>query len=799
MVHDHGDVGSWETGCESLSPLVCGGIAFERGRTATEPICERYMTTMDDNTRDVEHGIDRTNEQPEPDLDLLGSIRRRTFLGGMASGAAMLAGVGNVSAAAADPREVEALDRGVVAVQTNEGVLVRWRLLGTDPNGIGFNLYRDGQQVNSSLITGSTNYVDPNGSTGSTYTVAPVIDGTEQTESDPADVWQDNYIDIPLNSPGDNYHPNDCSVGDLTGDGSYDIVVKWSGTTKDNAQDGYTDPHIFDAYTLEGEHLWRIDLGINVRAGAHYAPFLVYDFDGDGIAEFVVRTADGTTDDAGTVIGDPNADWRNDSGRILEGTEYMTVFDGATGEEIVTTDFRPARGDICRWGDCYGNRGDRFLAGVAYLNGQYPSIVMARGYYELTELAAFDFRDGGLSQRWFFSSGDSGNEGYGGQGAHSLSIADVDDDGFDEIIYGAAVIDHDGTGLHTTGFNHGDALHCSDFVPSRDGQEIFMPHEWGGMGATMRDAETGELLWNVDNDDDVARGVAANIDSMHPGAEAWASNGIGFREGGSGDWISDAPGSYNFVTWWTGDLQRELTDHDWQGDGIGYPKLDKWDSDAQQLNRVEDFPGTLSNNWTKGNPCLQADILGDWREEVIWRRDDDQALRLFVTPFETNHRLYTLMHDTQYRTAVAWQNVAYNQPPHPSFFVGENMDAPPTPNIVAVGDGNGGDGGDDDDNGGSTGPISTGTYQITNVNSGKALDVADSSTDDGANVQQYDYWGGENQQWYVEETSDGSYRIENVNSGKVMDVDAASTDDGANVLQWADNGGANQRWYFDSV
>ncbi|WP_415383246.1 RICIN domain-containing protein [Halosimplex sp. TS25] len=759
----------------------------------------------------------------------------------------MLAGLGNASAQSAPgPREAETLDRGVVAVQTDDGVLVRWRLLGTDPDGIGFNLYRDGQQVNDSPITGSTNYVDQNGSTGSTYTVAPVIDGTEEAESDPADVWQDNYTDIPLNSPGDNYSPNDCSVGDLTGDGSYDIVVKWSGTTKDNAQEGDTDPHIFDAYTLEGEHLWRIDLGINVRAGAHYAPFLVYDFDGDGNAEFVVRTADGTTDDAGTVIGDPDADWRNDAGRILEGPEYLTVFDGATGEEIVTTDYQPARGDVSDWGDDYGNRVDRFLAGVAYLDGEHPSIVMTRGYYEKTMLAAYDFRDGQLSTRWIFDSDDSGNGRYAGQGAHSLSVADVDDDGFDEIVYGACVIDHDGTGLHTTGWNHGDALHCSDFVPSRDGQEIFMPHEWGGMGATMRDAETGELLWNADvaQDTDVGRGVAGNIDSTHPGAEAWASNGIGLREGGSGDRISGAPGgSLNFVTWWTGDLQRELTDHDWQGDGIGYPWLGEWDPDAQQVNRLEDFPGTLSNNWTKGTPCLQADVLGDWREEVIWRRDDDQALRLFVTPFETNNRLYTLMHDTQYRTAVAWQNAGYNQPPHPSFFVGENMEDPPTPNIVTVGDGDTGDG-DDDDDSGSTNPISTGTYQITNVNSGKALDAAGSS--DGSNVQQYDYWGGENQQWYVEETSAGSYRIENVDSGKVLDVasqstddganlqvyedwegdnqrwtiredasgeyaleavhsgkvadvDAASTDDGANVIQWSDNGGDNQRWTFESV
>ncbi|WP_335343077.1 fibronectin type III domain-containing protein [Halomontanus rarus] len=653
-----------------------------RPRDGDEPIPSREPNDRandgsDDDEYQFSNRVDTTRDRDRS----RSRLRRRTFLGGLASSAALLAVPGSAQQASGPAREMENLDRGVVAVQTDDGVLVRWRLLGTEPDGIGFNLYRDGQRVNGSPITSSTNYVDPDGSTGSTYTVAPIVGGTEGEASEPADVWENNYLDIPLNRPGEEYTPNDCSVGDLTGDGSYDVVVKWTGESNDNAHDGYTDPVILDAYTLAGDHLWRIDLGINVRAGAHYTQFLVYDFDGDGVAELVVRTADGTTDATGTVIGDPDADWRNDTGRILEGPEYLTVFDGSTGEELVTTDFEPARGDICSWGDCYGNRGERFLAGVAYLDGERPSIVQCRGYYERTALAAFDFRDGELTQRWHFDSADGWGE-YAGQGNHQLSIADVDGDGYDEIVYGACVIDHDGTGLHSTGWNHGDALHCGDLIPSRGGLEIFMPHESGPHGATMRDAETGEPLWTVEASGDVGRGVAGNIDPTRPGAEAWASNGVGLREGGSGDRIADAPGPKNSLVWWKGDLKRELLDDTWIGE---------WDPGAQSVSTVADFSGVGSNNGTKANACLSGDILGDWREEVLLRRDDNEALRLFVTPYETNHRLYTLMHDSQYRTAIAWQNVAYNQPPHPSFYVGEDMDEPPTPNIDLVGAGEDGD------------------------------------------------------------------------------------------------------------
>ncbi|WP_247004407.1 rhamnogalacturonan lyase [Halosolutus gelatinilyticus] len=607
---------------------------------------------------------------------------------------------------------MESLDRGLVAVPTEDGVLVRWRLFGTDPDDLGFHVYRDGKRVNNKPITDSTNFLDHEGTTDSAYAVRSVGNGraggdrkTGKSDRKPGmsksvEVWDEQYKEIPLNKPdpveGEDgetvtYHANDASVGDLTGDGTLDIVQKWTpSNAKDNSQSGHTSDVLLDGYTLEGEHLWRINLRQNIRAGAHYTPFVVYDFDGDGKAELAVRTADGTTDGIGTVIGDPDADYANEDGYILEGPEYLTVFDGESGEALATTDFEPARGDVCDWGDCYGNRADRFLAGVAYLDGERPSIVMTRGYYEKSMLAAWDFRDGELEIRWIFDSTE-GNEEYEGQGNHQLATADVDGDGKDEIVYGAAVIDHDGTGLYSTGWNHGDALHVSDFDPSREGLEVFMPHEWGPYGATFRDAETGELLWGVEGEGDIGRGLIADIDPNYEGAEAWA--GIPLSDDDIGLWSAqgeqiseNAVDSMNFGIWWTGDLHRELLDHDFLGWDAGYGVgwIKKWNPETGELDPLESFEGTRSNNSSKGTPCLSGDLLGDWREEVIWRTEDSEALRLYATPHETDHRLYTLLHNPQYRTAIAWQNAGYNQPPWPSYFLGHGMDEPPKPDIELV-------------------------------------------------------------------------------------------------------------------
>ncbi|WP_408960703.1 rhamnogalacturonan lyase [Natrinema sp. 74] len=642
---------------------------------------------------------------------------------------------------------MESLDRGLVAVPVEDGVLVRWRLLGTEPIDLGFHVFRNGERVNNKPITESTNFLDPDGTTESTYAVRPVgfgrigerdhdewewsdwerdrhdreydewewrdgemgrhrreYDGNDDDRkpgmSKSVEVWDNQYKEIPLNKPDPvesedgetiTYHANDASVGDLTGNGTLDIVQKWTPSDAGDNLPGHRSDVLLDGYTMEGEHLWRINLGQNIRAGPHYTPFAVYDFDGDGTAELAVRTSDGTTDGTGTVIGDPDADYTNEDGFVLEGPEYLTVFDGETGEALATEDFEPARGDVCDWGDCYGNRVDRFLAGAAYLDGERPSILMTRGYYEKTMLAAWDFRDDELEIRWIFDSTD-GNQEYEGQGNHQLTTADVDGDGKDEIVYGACVIDHDGTGLYSTGWNHGDALHVGDFDPGRDGLEVFQPHESGPYGMTFRDAGTGELLWGVEGEGDIGRGLIADIDPNYDGAEAWA--GIPLSDGGLGTWSAsgeriseNSVNSINFGIWWTGDLHRELLDHDFLGydeGGYGHGWIKKWNSETEELELLRSFDGTRSNNGSKGTPCLSGDILGDWREEVIWRTDDSETLRLYATPYETDHRLHTLLHDSQYRTALAWQNAGYNQPPWPSYFLGHGMDDPPKPDIELV-------------------------------------------------------------------------------------------------------------------
>lgn len=566
------------------------------------------------------------------------------------------------------------LDRGLVAVWTDDGVFLSWRLLGTEPFDLGFHVYRGGVRITAEPITNSTNYLDREGTIDDQYYVAPVLGGVELAPSETVLVWQQNYLSIPLSRPADGvtpvgeryrYSANDGSAADLDGDGRYEIILKWDpSNSKDNAHDGYTGNVYIDAYTLDGEMLWRIDLGRNIRAGAHYTQFIVYDLDLDGKAELVVKTADGTVDGEGNVIGDPNADYRNANGRILTGPEYLTVFDGETGRALATIDYKPPRGSVGSWGDGYGNRSDRFLAGVAYLDGVRPSVIMARGYYTRTVLVAYNWENGELKEVWTFDTND-GLYTWTGQGNHQLSVADVDYDGKQEIIYGAITIDHDGRGLYNTRLGHGDALHVADHDPDRVGLEIWAVHESvpHQAGMNLRDARTGEVLWGKPTDYDVGRGVAANIDPRYRGSETWASRSLLMDI--DGNEISRTVPTMNFAIWWDGDLQRELLD------GTTISKYD-WERDA--IVTLLSPRGVASNNGSKATPTLQADLFGDWREEVIWRSEDSSELRIYTTTDLTEHRLYTLMHDPMYRVAIAWQNVAYNQPPHPSFYVGEDME-----------------------------------------------------------------------------------------------------------------------------
>ncbi|MER5526364.1 rhamnogalacturonan lyase [Streptomyces sp. NPDC002677] len=586
-------------------------------------------------------------------------------------------------AEAATARQVEALDRGVVSVHTDAGNLVSWRWLGTDPDNVSFNVYRAGTKVNSTPVTGSTDYFHAGAPAQADYTVRAIVNGVEQADSVHAIQFRTGYKDVPITPPAGGttpdgvsytYEANDASVGDLDGDGQPDFVLKWQPTdAKDNSQSGYTGDTILDGVRLDGTRLWRIDLGRNIRSGAHYTQFQVYDYDGDGKAEIATKTADGTVDGTGTVIGSASADYRNSSGYVLSGPEYLTMFNGQTGKAMGTVDYVPARGTVSSWGDSYGNRVDRFLAGTAYLDGSRPSLIMARGYYTRTVIAAWDWRNGAFTRRWTFDTNSSTNtgKGYDGQGNHQLSVADVDADGRDEIVYGSMAVDDNGNGLWTTKNGHGDAMHVGDLDPSRPGLEEFKVDEDSSKPSSwMADAKTGQVLWSTAPNGDNGRGVSGDIWAGSPGAESWSSRADGVRDPKGTVVASRKPSSINFLSWWDGDPVRELLDD---------THIDKYGTTAD--TRLLTASDVHSDNSTKATPSLSGDILGDWREEVVWPTTDNTALRIYSTPYETSTKITTLLHDTQYRTALAWQNTAYNQPPHPSFFIGDGMGTAPRPTV----------------------------------------------------------------------------------------------------------------------
>jgi rhamnogalacturonan endolyase len=595
-------------------------------------------------------------------------------------------------------RYMENLNRGIVAVRTSASeVLISWRILGNEYSAEAtYNLYRGSALIASNLSV--SNYIDNTGSDYS-YSVVAVINGTEQKLSSSVTPWSSFYKTIPLSRPNGGttpdgisytYEPNDASIGDIDGDGDYELVLKWQPTNaRDNASSGYTGNTILDGLEMDGTLLWRIDLGINIRSGAHYTQFMVYDLDGDGDAEVACKTADGTVDGVGNVIGDGNADYRNSSGYILSGPEYLTIFSGASGRAMETVSYLPARGTVSDWGDSYGNRVDRFLACIAYLDGEEPSLVMCRGYYTRCVLVAWDYRSGNLTRRWTFDSDNSGNSAYAGQGAHSISVGDVDNDGKDEIMYGACAIDNDGRGLYSTGYGHGDATHLADINPNSNGLEFFMCHESANgstiPGLSMRNAGTGSMNWTVSANGDIGRCLTMDIDPNYYGYECWGSDGSGIHDAYGNVITTTYPTStgggtsYNFGIWWDGDVLREILDR---------TVINKWDYNNQSTNRMVTLYNynVSSNNSTKYNPCLMADMMGDWREEVIYRSSDNNSLVLFTTPYSTSQRMYTLMHDPQYRLSIAWQNTGYNQPPHLGFYFGHGMGTPPDPNIQIVGE-----------------------------------------------------------------------------------------------------------------
>ncbi|WP_437758581.1 rhamnogalacturonan lyase [Sorangium sp. So ce1389] len=590
---------------------------------------------------------------------------------------------GVTPAAAAGHVTLENLCRGVVAVRSGDGNFISWRLMGYEDPSIGFNVYRDGTKVNDTPITDSTNYFDSGAPGGAKYTVRAVIDGAEQGDSantrdgdSGTPTWERNYLTIPLDTP-DDYEAGDASPGDLDGDGDYELVVKEQNSPRDPSQDGRTGQPKLAAYDTDGTFLWRIDLGINIRESEHTTPFVVYDLDGDGRAEIAVKTAPGTRDGKGAFLhtgpaadDDDARDYRNGAGKILSGPEYLTVFSGVDGSELATIEYH-APITSGSFGDNNGNRSDRYNATLAFLDdsGQ-PSAVMQRGYYARMTFGAYNYRDGRLSLMWSFDSSASGNGAYSGKGVHSVMAADTDGDLRQEIIPGAATIGPDGRGKCAVSFyGHGDAIHVADLVPSRPGLEVFQPTEADGVPSYfVRDAETCELLWRGPNSDGEGpgRGAADDISPDNPGGEAW-TNTAGLFNAADGRNIGARPRQVNFLIWWDGDESRELLDGNtvtsFDGEGRGFSAS-----------------GCTSINGSKSVPTLSADLFGDWREEVVFLCGD--SLRIYTTDQITRRRIYTLMHDPQYRANVSAQNATYNQPPHTSFHIGDGMREPPRPNIT---------------------------------------------------------------------------------------------------------------------
>ena len=632
--------------------------------------------------------------------------------------------------------QLENLGRGLVVSRASKGNFISWRLLATDDASTTFDVLRDGILLKGN-INKSTNHTDALGTVNHKYQVVTKVNGEPVDTTAAVAPWGDVYYQLHLDLPtanGYTYSPNDCSVGDVDGDGEYELFVKWDpSNSKDNSLSGITGNVYLDCYKVDWSQggigttptkLWRVDLGVNIRAGAHYTQFMVYDFDGDGRAEMMCKTGPGSKDGTDNYVSAAGTDskilecnntktWRNSGGKIDGGYEFLTVFEGLTGKALHTVFYKPNRNATTigtestgtfNWDDrsgktdkaSYGNRGERYLAAVAHLDGegQNASAVFVRGYYTYAYLWAVTFDGKELKDKWYHSSHStsqykvtdaegntqsynapaatrgSGSRTMYGNGNHNLSVADVDGDGADEIIWGSAALDHDGTLLYATGYGHGDAIHLADHNPDRPGLEVFEIHEGSPYGWDLHDAATGEILFKATGSDDNGRGMAGQFSADHRGSFFSSANDRQQRSAVTGAVISTGQTSTNFRIYWDGDLQEELFDGG---------KIDKWTGSGTSRLYINgknpyDYNASSTCNGSKSTPNLQADILGDWREELIlWSSNDNSTLNVFTTNTSSNFRVPTLMHDHTYRMGVAWQNVAYNQPPHIGYYLPDSV------------------------------------------------------------------------------------------------------------------------------
>lgn len=599
------------------------------------------------------------------------------------------------------------LGRGVYAVRADEReVLVGWRYLSSDAPDAAFDVFADGKKLNSAPIRDVTQFRTPWSGGKTTYSVRPSRTAGQEKKPEPSSSWTltanapVGCFDIELTPPPKSalpdgktvgHHPCDCSVGDLDGDGTDELVVIWwPDNAGDNSSWHVTGETWLEGVKLDGSNrsLWKINLGRNIRSGSHYTPVMVADFDGDGKAEVVCRTSDGTVDGKGRTLGDAKADWREQNGHVLWAPNFVTVFDGRTGAAMDSVPFRPdvlsdaakrAAKDVKainrEWSSRNpGNQAFRFLSAIAYLDGVRPSVVMCRGYYSRTCLWALDWNGKNLKDRWFFCSDEPRWWGYGGQGFHNLRVADVDFDGKDEIIYGHMTVDHDGRGLYTTGMGHGDAMHVIQSAPDVRGLQVWTCHEASPHGVSLFDAQTGKVAFWTHGPTDTGSCNAMDIDAAFPGVELFSGANCGIYSAKTHQrYLHPKPnprinyfGTLRFGIWWLGDMTRSA----YSGGSVirGYSVKGRTVNDIIDLGE-----GVDSNHGSKGCPCLIADIFGDWREEILLRRADNRAIRVFTSAEPTKWRFHTFMEDPVYRASVLTQNNGYNIPTGTGFYFGPDL------------------------------------------------------------------------------------------------------------------------------